>query len=103
MTTSVFEFFFKYRPIVYRNGQLAFQLIGSKWWFLLVAMLAAAAAYYFYRTVPRDKWSPWPVALRAVTLIVLAFMLLRPVLNVKTVLPKESYLAVVIDDSKSMT
>src|SRR5207253_6370039 len=42
------------------------------------------------------------VALRAITFTVLAFIFLRPVLNISTVLPQESYLAVVIDNSESM-
>src|SRR6266481_4970984 len=50
---SIFEFFFKYQPIIYAKG-------------------------------------------------LLAFLFLRPVLNISTVLPQESYLAVVIDNSESM-
>src|ERR1043165_1053202 len=71
---SIFEFFFKYKPIIYAKGRVAFQLLG---WRGLVA-------------------------LRAVTFTVLAFIFLRPVLNISTVLPQESYLAVVIDNSESM-
>ena len=100
---SIFEFFFKYKPIVYEKGRLSFQLLGSKWWILPVAALAAMAALYFYRSVVREKRSPWLIGLRAATLLVLLFMLLRPVLNISTVLPQDSYLAVVIDDSESMT
>jgi len=100
---SIFEFFFKYKPIVYQKGRLAFQLLGSKWWFLPVAALAIVAAYLFYRAVTGEKRSPWLIVLRAVTLAVLLFMFLRPVLNISTVLPQDSYLAVVIDNSESMT
>ena len=99
---STFEFFFKYKPIVYQKGQLAFQLLGSRWLFLLFIAAAAAAAYFAYRKVARDKFSFGLVALRAATFTVLAFIFLRPVLNIKTVLPQESYLAVVIDNSESM-
>jgi len=100
---SIFEFFFKYKPIVYEKGRLAFQLLGSKWWFIPAALLAIAAAYVFYQAITGEKRSPWLIVLRAVTLAVLLFMFLRPVLNVSTVLPQDSYLAVVIDNSKSMT
>ena len=99
---STFEFFFKYQPIVYEKGKLAFQLLGSPYWFLLVMAIACAGAVYFYRNVSSEKWSASLVVLRAITFIILGFMFLRPVLNVSTVLPQETYLAVVIDNSESM-
>jgi uncharacterized membrane protein len=99
---SIFEFFFKYKPIIYQKGHLAFQLLGSRWLFLLFIAAAAAGAYYAYRGVARDKYSVGLVALRAITFTLLAFISLRPVLNISTVLPQESYLAVVIDNSESM-
>jgi uncharacterized membrane protein len=101
---GIFEFFFKYKPIVYQKGRLAFQLpwINSKWWLIPVAIAAIAAAVYFYRNVAKEKRSPAFVVLRALTFIVLLFIFLRPVLNVSTVLPQDSYLAVVIDNSQSM-
>src|SRR5215467_8804093 len=99
---SIFEFFFKYKPIIYQKGHLAFQLLGSRWLFLFFIAAAAAIAYFAYRNVARDKYSVGLVALRAVTFTILAFIFLRPVLNISTVLPQESYLAVVIDNSESM-
>jgi len=99
---SVFEFLFKYKPIVYEKGRLAFQLLGTPGWFILFVLAAAAGAYYAYRNVARDKYSVGLVVLRAVTFSVLAFIFLRPVLNISTVLLQESYLAVVIDNSESM-
>src|SRR5947199_2289508 len=99
---SIFEFLFKYKPIIYAKGHLAFQLLGSRLWFLLFLLVAGAGAYYAYRDIARDKYSIGLVALRAATFGVLAFIFLRPVLNISTVLPQESYLAVVIDNSESM-
>src|SRR5262245_21551905 len=100
---STFEFFYKYKPIVYEKGRLAFQLLGSRELFFLFIVAAAIGAYFAYRGVARDKYSVALVALRAITFTILAFIVLRPVLNIKTVLPQESYLAVVIDNSESMT
>src|SRR5213593_1641864 len=99
---SIFEFLFKYKPIIYAKGHLAFQLLGSRLWFLLFLLVAGAVAYYAYRDIARDKYSIGLVALRAATFGVLAFIFLRPILNISTVLPQESYLAVVIDNSESM-
>src|SRR5262245_8117541 len=98
----IFEFFFKYSPIIYQKGHLAFQLLGSPAWFILFIVAAAAGAFFAYRKVARDKYSIGLVVLRAITFTVLAFIFLRPVLNISTVLPQESYLAVVIDNSESM-
>src|SRR5213594_459023 len=99
---NIFEFLFKYKPIIYAKGHLAFQLLGSRLWFLLFLTVAGAGAYYAYRDIARDKYSIGLVALRGITFTVLAFLFLRPVLNISTVLPQESYLAVVIDNSESM-
>ena len=99
---SLFEFFFKYRPIVYNKGHLSFQLLGSKWWFIPLALVAAAVAIYFYRRVAREKLSPWMIVLRAAVFIIILFMVLQPVMNVSQVLPQDSYMAVVIDTSESM-
>src|ERR671934_2716125 len=99
---STFEFFFRYKPIIYAKGRLAFQLLGSRGWFILFIVAAAAGAWYAYRNVARDKYSLGLVALRGATFAILAFIFLRPVLNISTVLPQESYLAVVIDNSESM-
>src|ERR1700745_3194457 len=98
----IFEFFFKYSPIIYQKGHLAFQLLGSPVWFIAFILAAVAAAFFAYRKVARDKYSIGLVVLRAITFTVLAFIFLRPVLNISTVLPQESYLAVVIDNSESM-
>ena len=100
-----FETFFKYQPIVYERGELAFQLLDNPAFFALFAVAALVGAYFLYRTLqtPPSSLSAWGmVALRAGTFVVLVFILMRPVLNISTVLPQESYLAVVIDNSESM-
>jgi uncharacterized membrane protein len=99
---SIFEFLFKYKPIVYQKGHLAFQLLGSPWLYIPFVALAAAGAFYAYRNVGRDKRWTGLVVLRGATFALLLFIFLRPVLNISTVLPQESYLAVVVDNSESM-
>src|SRR5262245_6555912 len=99
---SVFEFLFKYKPIVYSKGHLGFQLLSSPWLFLGFVAVAIVGAIYAYRSIDRDKRSPLMIVLRLITFTVLLFSVLRPVLNMKTVLPQETYLAVVIDNSESM-
>src|SRR5207249_1290517 len=77
-------------------------LLGSRWSFLFFVIAAVVGAYFAYKNVARDKYSIGLVALRALTFTTLVFLFLRPVLEIKTVLPQESYLAVVIDNSESM-
>ena len=98
----MFEFFFKYRPIVYEKGRLSFQLLSSKWFFIPLALIAIGVAIYFYRRVAKEKLSPWMIVLRAAVFVILLFMVLQPILNVSQVLPQDSYMAVVIDTSQSM-
>jgi uncharacterized membrane protein len=100
---SIFEFLFKYRPIIYQKGHLSFQLLSSKWLFIPLALVAVAVAIYFYRRVAREKLSPWMIVLRSIVFVILLFMVLQPVINVSQVLPQDSYLAVVVDTSESMT
>jgi uncharacterized membrane protein len=99
---SIFELLFKYKPIVYQKGHLAFQLLGSPWLYIPFVVAAAAGAVFAYRNVSREKSHPGMIVLRALTFAVLLFIFLRPVLNISTVLPQESYVAVVIDNSESM-
>jgi uncharacterized membrane protein len=99
---SIFEFLFKYRPIVYQKGHLAFQLLASKWLFIPLAAIAVGVAIYFYRRVAREKLSPWMIVLRSVVFVILLFMVLQPVMNVSQVLPQDTYLAVAVDTSDSM-
>src|SRR5439155_5181721 len=96
---NIFESFFKYKPIIYAKGHLAFQLLGSRAWFLLFVIAAGAGAYYAYRNITGGKYSIGLVALRAMTFSVVVFIFLRPVFNISTVLPQASYLGVVIDNS----
>src|SRR5438552_4400423 len=86
---SIFEFFFKYQPIIYAKGHLAFQLLGSRAWFILFMAAAGAGAYYAYRRVGRDKYSIGLVVLRGITFTILAFLFLRPVLNFWTACPQQ--------------
>ena len=44
---NMFEFFFKYRPIVYEKGRLSFQLLSSRWLFIPLALIAIGVADLF--------------------------------------------------------
>ncbi|WP_423928185.1 glutamine amidotransferase [Candidatus Palauibacter sp.] len=101
----MFEFLFKYRPVVFERGDLS---LAVPWWGVILVFLGLGAVVWFalqYRRIgptieARDRWVL--MALRAAALGVLAFLLLRPVLLVSTVVPRRNFVAVLLDDSRSM-
>jgi uncharacterized membrane protein len=102
---SIFEFLFKYRPIVYERGEFAFGSSWSGWLLLLVGLLVAAPVIWMYtrargRSTTRDRIVL--VGIRALVFVVVLFCLLRPTLLVKRAVPQQSYVAVLVDDSRSM-
>lgn len=105
MLESVFSFFFKYRPLLYSQGQIAFGATQSVVVASLVAAAAIAVALWTYWRVkgdstPRDRIVL--ALLRVATLAVLLLCLLRPVLVVKSAVPHQNFVGVLIDDSRSM-
>jgi uncharacterized membrane protein len=102
---SIFEFLFKYRPLVFREGTWAFQApIAAATLIGIVAVVAAVAAFTYTRVggkaTARDRVVL--AALRVLALAVVAFALLRPTLLVSNVVPHQNYVGVLIDDSRSM-
>ena len=102
----LFELAFKYRPVVFQQGDLAF---SPPWPAAVVVCAVFAVALAAGLTVFRSKQEPqtWikgaMFALRASALACLLFCLLRPVLVVRAVEPQRNFLAVLVDDSRSMT
>ena len=105
MFESLFELLFKYRPLLFGQGDFAFRtpLVG-----FLAVLAAAAAGILTLRTYAQVRGNSQPfdravlAALRIAALAVLAFCLLRPVLVLSSVVPQENFLGVLIDDSRSM-
>lgn len=101
---SIFAFLFKYRPLVFEKGRLAF---GAPWppaaVALVVGLVIVVVALSYTRSRARSgRERGLLVGLRAATLIVLGFCLTRPMLLLPTVVPQENFLGVLIDDSRSM-
>jgi uncharacterized membrane protein len=102
---SLFRFFFEYRPVIFQQGE--FRLSPSTGSYV-AAVLAGAAillAVITYRGLTdrgrvRDRIVL--TALRIATLGVMLFCLFRPILVVKAAVPQQNFLAVLIDDSRSM-
>lgn len=104
MALAIWEFFFKYPPLVFEKGRIVFAspLPG---WLLVTAVVVAAAATWSYLRRAREL----PVldragllVLRAGLFALLLLLLLRPVLQVPVSVSQENYLGILIDDSRSM-
>jgi hypothetical protein len=102
---TVFEFLFKYRPLLFQQGDFA---LRASWLGNLAIIVAAAAAFLTLRTYSRVRGNSKPrdrrslAVVRVAVLAVLAFCLLRPVLILSSVVPQENFLGILVDDSRSM-
>jgi len=105
MFESLFEFLFKYRPLMFEQGDFTFRASWVGGLALLAVVVAAVATWRSYTQV-RGNSQPLDrrvlAAVRLVALAVLAFCLLRPVLVLSSVVPQQNFLGVLIDDSRSM-
>ena len=105
MFESLFEFLFKYRPLIFEQGTFAFR---ASWVGYLAVVAATAAGLLTLRTYARVRGNSRTfdrtvlTVARVAALAVLAFCLLRPVLVLSSVVPQENFLGVLIDDSASM-
>ena len=105
MLESLFEFLFKYRPLLFQEGDVA---VRASWLGLLALVPAAVAGYLIFRTYANVRGNSRRLdrtmltAIRLGALGVLAVCLLRPVLVLSSVVPQENFLGVLIDDSRSM-
>ena len=102
---SVFEFLFKYRPLLFERGELS---LGVSWPIILagfVAVVLAVPTVLRYRDVrgkstARDRLVL--TGLRAAALLLVLFCLFRPSLILSTVVPQRSFVGILLDDSRSM-
>jgi len=106
----MFEFLFKYPPTVFAKGSF---VLLSQWpvWTLAVFLLMAAAGLGWVIWSRRRAIAPtmrgprtavvW--ILQSLLVCLLLFLLWQPALSIATLRPQQNIVAVVIDDSKSMS
>ncbi len=103
--TSIFEFLFKYRPIVYQKGTLVLHPLWPSYvtWILVAAALASP--YWIYlktsAAVPLSRRLILS-GLRSLALLIVLAIFLQPMLILHSVIPQKSFVAVAYDTSKSM-
>jgi hypothetical protein len=98
----VFEFLFKYRPFLFQKGRF---VMAPPWPAAIVLVVGAAAVVISYQKAkggsgmgPRLTLA----VLRTAALALVLFCLCRPALVLSTVVPQQSFLGVLVDDSQSM-
>ena len=104
--SSLFEFLFKYRPVLYQEGDFSFL---SPWPLTTAAPVAAALAVPAVLTYLRargkssrsDRWVLG--VLRGAAFLLLFLIVMQPGLVLTSVVPQRNFLAVLVDDSRSMT
>ena len=105
MFESLFELLFKYRPLMFEQGDFVFR---ASWVGYLAVLAAAAAGFLTLRTYAQVRGNSRPLdrtvlaVLRISTLALLVFCILRPVLVLSSVVPQQNFLGVLFDDSRSM-
>src|SRR5215468_3967832 len=99
---SAFEFLFKYRPFLFEKGRF---VMSAPWPFavaLVVGAVVVAGSYARARGRAGRAERMVLVALRVGALAVALFCLSRPALVLSSVVPQQSFLGVLMDDSESM-
>ena len=105
MFESLFEFLFKYRPLVFEEGELAFRPTTVTY---LAAVAVVVVGVVTLRTYQRVRANSRPLdrgVLIGVRLTILALLLLclfRPVLVLSQVVAQQNFLGILIDESRSM-
>lgn len=105
MLQNIFEFLFKYRPVIFEEGRLTFEAPSLATTVLVIAAAAAAVTLWTYAGVggkARVHDRALLASLRIALLALLAVCLFRPSLVLSTVVPQQNHLGVLIDDSRSM-
>ena len=102
----LFSFLFKYRPLLFQEGEIVFQAPWPLLWALALGGGAAAVGIITYAraggratAVERGVMA----GLRIAALGVLLFCLFQPTLVLTSVVPQRNFVGVVVDDSRSMT
>ncbi len=102
---TFFSFLFKYRPLLFREGEVVFRTAWPPLLILTVVALAVVLVVVSYLK-PRGKAGPRDRVILGVlrfgAFSVLLFALLRPTLSLTSTVPQRNFVGVLVDDSRSM-
>ena len=112
----MFQFLFEYRRVVFEQGEFRLAPVPGSYVALALAAIAVVLAIVSYRraVAAPANFTLTPAAasfrrralglaaIRIALIALITFCLFRPVLVVKAAMPQQNFLAVLIDDSRSM-
>lgn len=100
----LFSALFKFRPFYFAEGEFHFRALAPTWLFLLAGITVTAVLYFLYRRrLPRQpRQAIVLTGLKAAWIAVLLFVLMQPSLTLSSLVPQESLVAVLLDNSRSM-
>ena len=102
---ALFEFLFKYRPVVFEKGRLVFAAGPGTYLVIAIALAIGIPVLIAYarmrmRGGARDRGVLMALRVAALAIVVLA--VLHPVLVVSEAVPQRNVVGVLVDDSRSM-
>jgi uncharacterized membrane protein len=104
---SAFEFLFKYRRSVFEAGEVGLRALAPAPVIGLLLAAALLSAWSYTRLAAQKRLGRGDLVvlsgLRTLALALLAVSLLEPTLRVLTVVPQQTFVGVLIDDSSSLT
>src|SRR4029077_9412446 len=106
----MFEFFLKYPRSLYSRGQFALLGAWPKWMLVLLILIAAAGLAWLIRSRLAQSapvmrgWRAWVIwGLQTLLAAVLLVLLWHPAITVAELKPQQNIIAVLVDDSRSMS
>ncbi len=103
----MFEWLFKFSRLNFSEGEIGFQVTPANLWFALFIVAALALGFIFIYSLATiygsKKDKALSLGLRIPVLLLLALPLLEPVLITPDVVPDENFVAVLVDESASMS
>lgn len=105
MMEGLFEFLFKYRPLVFEQAEFTFAAPSATRTLLGIAGFVAASAIATY-TMARGKSTVLDrgimAGLRVALVATIVFCLMQPTLTLSSVVPQQNFVGILLDDSRSM-
>jgi uncharacterized membrane protein len=103
--TAIFEWLFKYRPLVYEKGTITLHPLWPSYITWILIALAIVGSYLLYRRtsdVLPLSWRLGLAGLRTGFFLIVILLFLQPVLRLSTTIPQQNFVAVAYDMSRSM-